>query len=362
MDSRIAPNLQFPFGVATQSTFPFEVATQNTNPQPSTVTAGVQRAQNMPGIEKRSMDIPSEPRKRRYVSKPCDLCHKDHQPCDGGRPMCLRCLNIGRDSCTYDRPYQKRGPKAPSDDESRTPLNDQILGLVFRSNPLLETLILHELRHGKQPGTGIPNMDFLREAANQPTLIEAYKSSRVAEFLVGNRMADQTVRSNTVGPVPGLSLPMDHPSSVRSTPVGLSHTNPSIRLDSQEHFPTLHSSEHRGQQLLASAAASSFPQGAGHEQVGNMDRGQNIGQHGGNGQSGEGPSVASVPDGQEQLLRGPRHDSTTAEMPDLSIPHREEAEANTVNLSFGPGGRSVCITNGGLFRLTLDFDGPRRSQ
>lgn len=153
-------------------------------------------------------------KRRRPKGTACDQCRRQHQPCDGERPRCPRCIRTHK-ICTHNGTAKRPGPKP----QGRKPLADHVLGAVIRSNPQLERLIIHELQHGIQPGTDVTNLECLQDVAARSTLQDAFTSSQIfqlacAESTPGGQGAAGALptlpsfASSTVAPVaaPGLSI------------------------------------------------------------------------------------------------------------------------------------------------------------
>lgn len=116
--------------------------------------------------------------KKRKASRACDRCNVQHQPCDNASPKCSVCERAGTE-CTYNRPVRKRGPRTGYTAQH----GERLWGLVLRSNPELEDMVLHILAGGTYGNTGIANADYFKNNDHQSELVNRFNESRLGRFV-----------------------------------------------------------------------------------------------------------------------------------------------------------------------------------
>lgn len=92
-----------------------------------------------------------KPRKLRRISRACDFCHKRSIRCTPNQEepnRCKNCIDFGS-SCTYRRPFKKRGVKGPKtgvaqptsvEQESKTPEQGGRLDTALTIHPMTNHL------------------------------------------------------------------------------------------------------------------------------------------------------------------------------------------------------------------------------
>lgn len=116
--------------------------------------------------------------KKRKASRACDRCNVQHQPCDNASPKCSVCERAGTD-CTYNRPIRKRGPRTGYTAQH----GERLWGLVLRTNPELEDVVLQILADGTYGNTGVPNVDYYKNNDHQSELVNRFNESRLGRFV-----------------------------------------------------------------------------------------------------------------------------------------------------------------------------------
>jgi hypothetical protein len=130
---------------------------------------------------------PARKRTRLRVTTACEECRRRKERCDGGKPACQRCMNVGR-TCSYNQ-GRKRGLKT-----GYVRGLEILLGLFLYECPGAEDLALSVLRGGDQ-GHLIdtrPRTNRQRDAAQPTSLLECWGKSPVLEELQKTLAASQT--------------------------------------------------------------------------------------------------------------------------------------------------------------------------